>query len=188
MAMPPLNQTPRDPKKPTNWGRFSKTLSFWLLILLIPFAFIRFSSRGEEQAPLISYTQYRQQLEQGNIAKVVISGERSITGDFKMPATFPRADGTERTKAAKKFTTKLPYANTDRATEGLEAKGVEVISQEPRPSVVGMLVNFLPYFLLIGFWIFLFRQMQSGGTKAFSFGKSKAKLLSGDTPKVTFAD
>jgi cell division protease FtsH len=51
-----------------------------------------------------------------------------------------------------------------------------------------MLVNFLPYFLLIGFWIFLFRQMQSGGTKAFSFGKSKAKLLSGDTPKVTFAD
>jgi cell division protease FtsH len=188
MAIPPLNQTPRDPKKPTNWGRVSKTLSFWLLILLIPFAFIQFSQRGAEQAPLISYTQYRQQLEQGNISKVVISGERSIAGEFKMPATFPRADGTKRTEPARKFTTKLPYANTDRATEGLEAKGVEVISQEPRPSVVGMLVNFLPYFLLIGFWIFLFRQMQSGGTKAFSFGKSKAKLLSGDTPKVTFAD
>jgi cell division protease FtsH len=46
----------------------------------------------------------------------------------------------------------------------------------------------LPYILLIAFWIFLFRQMQAGGNKAFSFGKSKAKLLSGDTPKVTFAD
>jgi cell division protease FtsH len=53
---------------------------------------------------------------------------------------------------------------------------------------VGVLVTFLPYLLLIGFWIFLFRQMQAGGAKAFSFGKSKAKLLSGDTPKVTFAD
>src|SRR5215217_5873981 len=187
MAIPPLNQTPRDPKKPTNWGRVSKTLSFWLLILLIPFAFIQFSSRGAEQAPLITYTQYRQQLARDNIAKVVISGERSVSGEFKMPTTFPRADG-ESTKAAKKFTTKLPYANTDKSTEALEARGVDVTSQEPRPSVVGMLVNFLPYFLLIGFWIFLFRQMQSGGTKAFSFGKSKAKLLSGDTPKVTFAD
>ena len=49
-------------------------------------------------------------------------------------------------------------------------------------------VSFLPWLLLIGFWLFLFRQMQAGGAKAFSFGKSKAKLLTGDTPKVTFAD
>src|SRR5690349_11811886 len=155
MAIPPLNQTPRDPKKPTNWGRVSKTLSFWLLILLIPFAFIQFSARGQDQAPLISYTQYRQQLEKDNIAKVVIMGERSVSGEFKMPASCPRPDGNGSTKPAKKFATKLRYANTDRAAEGLEAKGVEVVSQEPRPSVVGMLVNFLPYFLLIGFWIFL---------------------------------
>jgi cell division protease FtsH len=188
MAIPPLKEPPRDPKKPTSWGRVSKTLSFWLLILLIPFAFIQFSSRGADQAPLISYTQYRQQMERDNIAKVIIMGERSVTGEFKSPVTFPRPEGGSTTKPAKKFTTKLPFANTDKTTEALEARGVEVTSQEPRPSVVGMLVNFLPYFLLIGFWIFLFRQMQAGGTKAFSFGKSKAKLLSGDTPKVTFAD
>ena len=51
-----------------------------------------------------------------------------------------------------------------------------------------MVVSFLPWLLLIGFYLFLFRQMQAGGAKAFSFGKSKAKLLTGDTPKVTFAD
>ncbi len=49
-------------------------------------------------------------------------------------------------------------------------------------------IAFLPYLFLIGLWVFLFRQMQAGGAKAFSFGKSKAKLLTGDTPKVTFAD
>src|SRR4051794_35181722 len=122
MAIPPLNQTPRDPKKPTNWGRVSKTLSFWLLILLIPFLFIRFSGGAQDQAPLITYTQYREQLAHDNISKVVISGERSLSGDFKMPVTFPRPDGSSGGKSVKKFTTKLPYANTDRSTEALEAK------------------------------------------------------------------
>ena len=46
----------------------------------------------------------------------------------------------------------------------------------------------MPWLLLIGFYLFLFKQMQAGGAKAFSFGKSKAKLLTGDTPKITFAD
>jgi cell division protease FtsH len=46
----------------------------------------------------------------------------------------------------------------------------------------------LPWLLIIGFWIFMLRQMQAGGSKAFQFGKSKARLLTGDTPKVTFAD
>ena len=59
-----------------------------------------------------------------------------------------------------------------------------------QPAKVGYAwaLQFLPYVVLIGFWIFFFRQMQAGSGKAFSFGKSKAKLLSGDTPKVTFAD
>jgi cell division protease FtsH len=51
-----------------------------------------------------------------------------------------------------------------------------------------LLFNFAPFLLLIGIWIFLFRQLQAGGAKAFSFGKSKARLLTGDTPKVTFSD
>ena len=49
-------------------------------------------------------------------------------------------------------------------------------------------MTLFPWLVIIGFWIFLFRQMQAGGSRAFSFGKSKAKLLTGDTPKVTFVD
>jgi cell division protease FtsH len=78
--------------------------------------------------------------------------------------------------------------NNPAELERLRAKNVNIIGTDARPSFGALLFNFLPYFLLIGFWIFLFKQMQAGGAKAFSFGKSKAKLLTGDTPKVTFAD
>jgi cell division protease FtsH len=51
-----------------------------------------------------------------------------------------------------------------------------------------LLINFLPFVLLIGFWIFLMNQMQGGGSKVMSFGKSRAKRMSPDSPKVTFKD
>jgi cell division protease FtsH len=65
---------------------------------------------------------------------------------------------------------------------------VRIAIAEPRLNFGSVLISVLPWVVLIAFWLFLFRQMQAGGNKAFSFGKSKAKLLSGDTPKVTFAD
>ena len=81
-----------------------------------------------------------------------------------------------------------PVENSDSEVEKLLTYGVEVDAQESRANFTTLLIGFLPWLIIIGFWIFLFRQMQSGGNKAFSFGKSKAKLLSGDTPKITFAD
>src|SRR5688500_14831134 len=156
MAIPPLNQNNRDPKKPTNWGRVSKTLSFWILIILIPLAFVKFSSQGTEAAPLITYSQYKRELERDNLAKVTVIGERGVTGEFKQPVTVQRPDGQPLEKPARKFNTKLPFAASDEHVGLLEQKGVQVDSQEPRPSFLGMLVNFLPYFILIAFWIFLF--------------------------------
>ena len=49
---------PTPPKKPFNWGRFSKTLSFWIIVILIPVMFVQFSNGGREQAPTIDYTRY----------------------------------------------------------------------------------------------------------------------------------
>jgi cell division protease FtsH len=65
---------------------------------------------------------------------------------------------------------------------------VTIEAKESRGGFTSFLVNFVPTLIIIALWIFLFRQMQSGGNRAFSFGKSKAKLLTGDTPKITFAD
>ena len=168
-------------KQPGNWGRLSKTLAFWILVILVPVAFIQFSSGRGDTAPQITYTKYDQQLAADNLAKVTITAGSTIAGEFKQRVMI---DG----KEVKKFTTKLPVANSDRELDRLREKSVQIDAQDARPSIAGLIINLLPYILLIGFWIFIFRQMQSGGQKAFSFGKSKAKLLTGDTPKVTFAD
>src|SRR5688500_1232395 len=133
MAIPPLNQTPRDPKKPTNWARVSKTLSFWILIILIPVAFIQFSSRGADQAPLITYSQYTSEVERDNVAKATFLGERGLTGEFKTPVTLARPEG-GTTKPVRKFNVKLPVANSDKELERLATKGVTIDAREQGPS------------------------------------------------------
>src|SRR5258706_10966586 len=110
-----------------------------------------------------------------------MSGGKTVSGSSRGPAVIAG-------KTARKFTVQLPMANSQAALDQLDAKKVRVTSQDPKPSVMAWIINFLPWLLLIGFYLFLFRQMQAGGNKAFSFRKSKAKLPTGDTPEVTFAD
>jgi cell division protease FtsH len=177
----PVTSPPKSPKKDVNWGRLSKTLSFWLLILLIPVALIQLSNGRSEQAPLISYTQYKSELDNNNIRKVKIQAGKYVTGEFKTPVPY---DG----RNVPKFNVRLPMENAQPEVDSLAKRGVIIEAEDARPSIGAYVLNFLPWLLLIGFYLFLFRQMQAGGAKAFSFGKSKAKLLTGDTPKVTFAD
>ena len=177
----PVTTPPKNGTNGFNWGRFSKTLSFWILIILIPVALMQLSGQRADAATEIRYDFYRQQLESGNIAEVTVQGGKNVLGTFK--EAKPIAN-----KSVKKFTIQLPAANSPQEIELLMAKGVQITSQDPKPSVMAWVINFLPWLLLIGFYLFLFRQMQAGGNKAFSFGKSKAKMLTGDTPKVTFAD
>ena len=177
----PVPQPPKN-KREMNWGRFSKTFAFWILILLIPVALIQLTGARSEQSPKINYTQYRQQLTNDNIRSVTIQGGKYVQGEFRSRINL----GTGRD--VKRFTTNLPAENSEKEIEALSARNVIIEAQDPRPSITAWILNFLPWLLLIGFYLFLFRQMQAGGAKAFSFGKSKAKLLTGDTPKVTFAD
>jgi cell division protease FtsH len=177
VPMPPKN------KKDFSWGRFSKTLSFWILILLVPVALIQLSSARAEQAPQITYTRYRDELARNNIKEVVIQAGKTVRGEFRDRVALPNSS-----RDVKKFTTQLPMENSDEEVKELRGHGVQIRAEDARPSIMAWIVNFLPWLLLIGFYLFLFKQMQAGGAKAFSFGKSKAKLLTGDTPKVTFAD
>ena len=176
----PAPMTP-SPKKPFNWGRFSKTLSFWILVILIPVAFLNYQGGRETQSPEIDYTAYRQQLDADNISLVVFQPDNVMTGQFRQPVRVSNRE-------ARKFTVRLVAGAANDEQKLLYSKGVRTSAEQARFSGMGLLITVLPYVLLIGFWIFLFRQMQAGGNKAFSFGKSKAKLLSGDTPKITFGD
>src|SRR5919106_1717870 len=169
------------PKGDMNWARVSKTLSFWILIILIPFAFIKFSGARSEPAPTITYSEYDAQLTRGNIEKVTIQAGKQITGEFRDKVIVDK-------RAVSRFNVRLPVADSEKEVDRLRAANVEIEAQDARPSILGTLGYFLPYILFIGIWLFIFKQMQAGGSKAFSFGKSKAKLLTGDTPKVTFAD
>ncbi len=169
------------PKKPFNWGRFSKTLSFWILVILIPTAFLTYGNGRESQAPELDYNAYKQQLEVGNIKSATFQTDNVLAGQFNQPVRV-------NNREARKFVTRLVPGSAADEQKVLYARGVRTSASEPRANFGSLLITMLPYILLIGFWIFLFRQMQSGGNKAFSFGKSKAKLLSGDTPKITFAD
>ena len=176
----PAPMTP-SPKKPFNWGRFSKTLSFWILVILIPVAFLSYNGGRETQSPEIDYTAYRQQLDAGNIQTVIFQPDNVMAGQFRQPVRV-------NNREAHRFNVRLPQGLSQDESKRLYDRGVRISAQEARANFGSLLITVLPYILLIGFWIFLFRQMQAGGNKAFSFGKSKAKLLSGDTPKITFAD
>jgi cell division protease FtsH len=173
--MPPKN------KKEFSWGRFSKTLSFWILIILIPVVLIQLSGNKAEASKTITYTQYRDELEHDNISKVIITAGKTVTGTFKQRVNYGGQD-------VKNFSVKLPVENSENEVTALNAKNVAIEAKDAGVSVTAWVLNFVPWLLLIGFYLFLFKQMQAGGAKAFSFGKSKAKLLTGDTPKITFAD
>jgi len=176
VPMPPKN------KREFSWGRFMKTLSFWILILLIPIVLIQLSGGKADATKQITYTQYRDELEQNNITKVQIVAGKTVNGMFRNRVNVAGQG------EAKNFTVRLPVENSESEVAALNAKGVAIEAKDANISWLGAVLNFLPWLMLIGFYLFLFKQMQAGGAKAFSFGKSKAKLLTGDTPKITFAD
>jgi cell division protease FtsH len=88
----------------------------------------------------------------------------------------------------REFSTMLPIKDSEQALAELRQQNVQIRAAPPRQNWLLYVFQALPWLLIIGFWIFMLRQMQAGGSKAFQFGKSKARLLTGDTPKVTFAD
>jgi cell division protease FtsH len=170
------------PKRDFSWGKISKTLSLWIIVILIPIVFMQVNG-ARDQTTEIDYSTYSQQLDQDNIQRISIQEGKVITGDFKHKVPNVAAG-----KDVLHFSVRLPVANDPKEVERLRAKGVEISATDAKVSILGQLLVYLPFLFVVGLFFFIFRQMQAGGAKAFSFGKSKAKLLTGDTPKVTFAD
>src|SRR5215203_4024797 len=174
----PMNQKPKGPK---NWGKFSKTLSFWVLITLLAGTLFTYTSGSKDSAQKINYTDYRAQLDAGNVKSATFQDGLSLIGELKTPISVNRRPVT-------KFKLDLPVKNSDEELTYLRSKNVIIDSQPRGASIGSFLLMFLPYIIIFGIWIIILRQMQAGGAKAFSFGKSKAKLLTANSPKVTFAD
>jgi cell division protease FtsH len=147
------------------------------LVILIGFVFWSLMANEQRPEPEITYTDFILAVEDGRVAKVVMQGQ-SLRGEY---------EGAESQEPIG-FRS---YAPDDPGlVESLRAKGVEI---EARPEDTTTwyeiaLVQWAPMLLLIAVWVFFFRQMQIGGGKAMSFGKSRAKLLSENQQRVTFAD
>jgi cell division protease FtsH len=155
----------------------------WVTILLAVVIMYNFTNGKGSSSPNITYTQYAAQLAANNVAKVELQdGVRISRGTFRAPVEVPGKP------SQKNFSLDLPIKDWESHLDILQGKNVEVLTKRGGLTMGSLLFNFPPFLLLIGIWIFFFRQLQAGGNKAFSFGKSKAKLLAGDTPKVTFSD
>jgi cell division protease FtsH len=164
----------------TRWGRFSKVASLWVLVFLVPLLLFRMMET-EEQGTELTYTEFLREIERGNVESVVVVEGAAIEGELTAP--IPGEQG-----PVSSFRTLLPGEISDDMLTRLEQSEVAVSSRAADTDWWSMFFGFLPWILIIGIWIFFIRQMQSGGAKAFQFGKSKAKLLTGDTPKITFDD
>ena len=173
----------RIPPRPTgpNWAGMSKNFALWLLVGLLALTLYNTMNRQKNPTQEFSYSSFLTQLDAGNVAKVTVIDGKRLEGEF-------RTQVLQDSRSAKGFTVLLPFADSEQLQTRLEASGVTIEAKESRSGFMTVLLNLAPMLLIIALWVFLFRQMQSGGNRAFSFGKSKAKLLTGDTPKLTFAD
>jgi cell division protease FtsH len=127
----------------------------------------------------ISFTEFLTRVSQKEVESVSFVGSNEIRG--KYVALSP--DGVQKT-----FSTFMPPSYEGLANQ-LFTAGIEVSSErESGGAWTTVLLSWAPILLIIGFWIFMMRQMQSGGNKALSFGKSRAKLSSSAQKKVTFRD
>ncbi|MEE2777209.1 MAG: ATP-dependent zinc metalloprotease FtsH [Acidobacteriota bacterium] len=154
-----------------------KTLLLWAVIFVVVILLWNTFQTGKAAPEELTYTDFVAELDDGNIETITIQGAQ-ITGKLTPSGRFP--DGGD-------FVTQARV--TDGLVEKLEAHDVIVTFEKPREStLVTMLISWAPILVLVGLWIFFMRQMQTGGNRALSFGKSKAKLLSSTGKKVTFKD
>jgi cell division protease FtsH len=154
-----------------------KSLLFWMVLVVVGVLIWNFSQNFRPSPTEIPFSTFLDRVDEGKVVKVEITGQR-----IKGTTTATTGAGTEE------FRTYAPDQYEGLANQ-LRMKGVVIEAEEASPSPWStLLYSWAPILLMIGFWIFIMRQMQSGGNKALSFGKSRAKLSSSSQKKVTFKD
>ncbi len=183
-------QQDRPPKKDDEfqWKKASKTGLIWVVILLFALLFSTFWPDNRPNEVEIGYTRYLEFLNDGKIDEGVVTLKENVfRGQLKEPEIFGEPDQSVKTK---NFRTILPYVD-ETVTAKWDEMGVKYRFVEPSSEWSLLLINALPWIILIAAWIFFTRRMQGGGGSGrgiFSFGKSKAKMLTPDKAKITFKD
>ncbi len=170
-------------KPPLDKAKKNRSILIWLVLFLFFLMAAQFLPSRGDNAVTVSYTQFQQFLEADNIEQVTIT-EKLITGRLRQNV-LTVVDGTNQ--SLRDFKVYIPFDDPELVT-GLLARNVMVTAEPEATNWVGYLIAVLPWLLLIGFWIFILRQMQSGQRGMFSFGKSRAKMIVEDRPSITFAD
>ena len=157
--------------------RQQKTLAMWILIILSMAFLMRALEPQKRNVSKITYSDFITEVESGNIAEVTFQGETTIQGKF-----------IDNYKEGNTF--ELVGNTGEQTFKILKEQGIIPNYKETEKNSVFMklFLNWFPILLLVGIFIFFIRQLQSGGGKAMSFGKSKAKMLNESDKKVTFTD
>ena len=148
---------------------FYKNLALWLVITLLMIMLYNLFNQQQLSESSLSYTEFLSMVEGERVEEVIIQGQEVLVTDSNR----------NRHRV---------YAPQDLdMIKILRDKGVTIKAKPPSesPWYVSVLVSWFPMINLIGVWIFFMRQMQAGGGKALSFGKSRARLLSDQQEKVT---
>ena len=151
---------------------FYKNLALWLVITMMMIMLYNLFNQKQLAETNINYTEFLAMVENGRVAEVVMQGQELFVTDINRNRykVFSPQDGD--------------------LIRILREKGISINAKPPAesPWYMSVLVSWFPMIVLIGVWIFFMRQMQSGGGKALSFGKSRARLMSDQSAKVTFED
>lgn len=152
-------------------NQLQKNIALVLTVLLVSLLVWQLYNQPKAGTKDIIYSELIAHLDKGEISEVTIQGE-SINGKFTNGTGF------------KSFAPK-----DDKLVSQFREKNVKITAKPTEESPwLTILISWVPMILLIGIWIFFMRQMQSGGGKAMAFGKSRARLMTDKSKKVTFAD
>ena len=189
----PKKPTPPKPedKKPIGstfqWKRAGKTSLVWVLILMTAIILSGlFTNQGGKEIE-IEYFQYRDFLTQKLFRGAVVMDD-IFHGTLEIPQTIVKSYGV--VNDVTKVYLKIPYVLPETLQEW-DDYNLRYSFQEKTIDWGGYMLNFIPWLLLIGVWLFIMRRMQGGGggmKGIFSFGKSRARIWTSDRPKVTFND
>ncbi len=184
------NRSSQDPNRKRKndefqWKKASKTGLIWIAILVAAIFFSTLWPSSEEGAAKISYSEYQTILKDNNMEKgEVIIKENILIGETRQPVIVG-----DKGQTITRFKTVLPYLD-DSMVAQWDERNVKIRFVTPSSEWTIILINSLPWILILVVWLFIARRMQGGGGAKgiFSFGKSRAKMFTEDKMKVTFAD